>query len=144
MENKEEDDEIEVTRCMSERTSTQKRAFTKWVNQELQKVNEGPLDCDLVESFKTGERLEQLHRSLTGGERVKINISAHESIRRAEVDKMLNKFKEDKILKTQLETTAATNLISGDFKVVMAFIWQLIDRYDGSTEVTILPVFSTD
>ena len=47
----------QITRCVSQRTDAQTKAFTFWVNQKLVSIGAEPLTEELTSSFTTGVRI---------------------------------------------------------------------------------------
>ena len=77
-----------------------------------------------------GVKLAELYTSLTGSKLKEKRNSSHETIRRAIIDSVLNKFKQDP--KMRLDGHCADDFLNCSPKHVLSFIWQVIQRFDQS------------
>ena len=81
-------------------------------------------------AIDAGVKLAELYTSLTGSKLKEKRNSSQETIRRANIDSVLNMFKQDP--KMRLDGHCADDFLNCSPKHVLSFIWQVIQRFDQS------------
>merc|ERR1712166_1371011 len=106
-------------------------SFTAWINNRLGSVNQPPMSHHLFEEPRESEGMMLSHLLFTTrGESVKIKASQHPAVLRGNMKTVLDVWRTDPAI--SLNTVTADNLYNGDGTYVLAWIWQLIKRYDQS------------
>merc|ERR1712166_528901 len=106
-------------------------SFTAWINNRLGSVNQPPMSHHLFEEPRESEGMMLSHLLFaTRGESVKIKASQHPAVLRGNMKTVLDVWRTDPAI--SLNTVTADNLYNGDGTYVLAWIWQLIKRYDQS------------
>merc|ERR1712086_302203 len=106
-------------------------SFTAWINNRLGSVNQPPMSHHLFEEPRESEGMMLSHLLFaTRGESVKIKASQHPAMLRGNMKTVLDVWRTDPAI--SLNTVTADNLYNGDGTYVLAWIWQLIKRYDQS------------
>ncbi|CAF1360579.1 unnamed protein product, partial [Didymodactylos carnosus] len=104
-----------------EREDVQKKAFTKWINTRLTKVNHPPVD-DLYQDLRDGVVLLKLLECLTGNE-YKREIGRMRVHHIGNVNKAIAVLNEHGI---KLLSISSNDIVDGNPKLTLALIWSII------------------
>ncbi|CAF3670938.1 unnamed protein product [Adineta steineri] len=110
-----------------EREDIQKKAFTKWINNQLADTNSTPPVTDLFQDLRDGVILLQLLEVLTGNECKKENgkMRVHHI---GNVNKVIAVLAEHGI---KLLSISSNDIVDGNPKLTLALIWSIIQYWQG-------------